>query len=173
MSINPQIQALRRDAESLLRAPGARSPSATNRFLTSSASTHSLTKQQCLTWDFFPTLERIVQNLPKTRQTLLFSATMPAEIRRLTHEVLKDPETIQAGSIAPVATVAHALYPVPQHLKTALLMELLKTISSESVLVFTRKQSTAQSVLKRCFKRHDSRSHPSTETSRRTAGRHP
>src|SRR5207302_10333582 len=78
--------------------------------------------------------------------SLLFSATMPSDIRRLAEDVLRNPLTVQAGSSEPVATVAHALYPVAQHLKTALLMALLDETDTESVLVFTRTKHRARRV---------------------------
>jgi ATP-dependent RNA helicase RhlE len=58
--------------------------------------------------------------------------------------VLNNPETIQVDTIAPPTTVSHALYPVPQHLKTDLLLQLLEHTSTESVLVFTRTKHRAK-----------------------------
>jgi ATP-dependent RNA helicase RhlE len=95
---------------------------------------------------FFPDIRRILTHLPKTRQTLLFSATMPTEIRRLAAEILRNPETVQIGATAPAETVRHALYPVEQHLKTALLLKLLEKTPAESVLVFTRTKHRAKSL---------------------------
>ena len=74
---------------------------------------------------FLPAIRRIIRHVPKERQTLLFSATMPDDIRRLASEVLRRPVTVQVGRSAPVATVAHAIFPVPAASKTALLLELL------------------------------------------------
>ncbi|HKJ04798.1 MAG TPA: DEAD/DEAH box helicase [Geopsychrobacteraceae bacterium] len=93
---------------------------------------------------FFPDIRKILGHLPKQRQTLLFSATMPVEIRRLANEVLNNPVTVQVGNTAPATTVSHALYPVPQHLKTAMLMALLEHADTESVLVFTRTKHRAK-----------------------------
>ena len=76
----------------------------------------------------------------------MFSATMPDDIRKLAHEVLHDPVTVQVGHTAPANTVSHALYPVEQHLKTALLMELLKHTDTESILIFTRTKHRAKRV---------------------------
>lgn len=87
---------------------------------------------------FLPDIHKILRCLLKPRQTLLFSATMPDDIRKLVKEILHNPVTVQIGHTAPAATVSHSLYPVKQHLKTALLMELLYRIESRSVLVFTR-----------------------------------
>jgi ATP-dependent RNA helicase RhlE len=93
---------------------------------------------------FLPVIRSILKHLPKKRQTLLFSATMPADIRKLAHDILIDPVTVEAGSSAPAATVTHALYPVEQHLKTSLLLELLRHTDTESVLVFTRTKHRAK-----------------------------
>jgi ATP-dependent RNA helicase RhlE len=87
---------------------------------------------------FLPDIRKITKRLPKKRQTLLFFATMPDDIRNLTNEILHDPVTIQIGEGAPVSTVSHTVYPVEQHLKTALLMKLLDRTATESVLVFAR-----------------------------------
>jgi ATP-dependent RNA helicase RhlE len=87
---------------------------------------------------FLPSIRGILKCILHQRQTLLFSATMPDDIRRLVQEILYDPVTVQIGRIAPVTTVSHVLYPVKKHLKTALLMKLLRGIKMESVLVFTR-----------------------------------
>ena len=87
---------------------------------------------------FLPDIRRIVKRLPVKRQTLLFSATMPEDIRKLAGEVLNNPVTVRVGTGAPVATVSHALYPVEPHLKTALLMKLMERTDTESVLVFAR-----------------------------------
>lgn len=87
---------------------------------------------------FLPDIRKILKCLLKPRQTLLFSATMPEDIRRLVKEILRNPVTVQIGHTAPAVTVSHSLYPVKQHLKTALLMGLLYRIESKSVLVFTR-----------------------------------
>jgi ATP-dependent RNA helicase RhlE len=95
---------------------------------------------------FLPDIKRILSFLPEERQTLLFSATMPNDIRRLADEILTNPEVVRAGRIAPAETVSHALYPVLPHLKTALLVELMRKTDTESVLVFTRTKHRAKKV---------------------------
>src|SRR5512143_3749367 len=95
---------------------------------------------------FLPDIRRILKYVPAKRQTLLFSATMPDDIRHLAREVLKDPVTVQVGHTAPASTVAHALYPVPQHLKTGLLLELLGHTDAGSVLIFTRTKHRAKRI---------------------------
>jgi ATP-dependent RNA helicase RhlE len=93
---------------------------------------------------FLPDIRRILQHLPRKRQTLLFGATMPDEIRCLAREILVDPVTVQVGKIAPAATVSHAIYPVQQHLKTPLLLKLLRETQAGSILVFTRTKQRAK-----------------------------
>lgn len=95
---------------------------------------------------FLPDIRSILKCILQQRQTLLFSATMPDDIRRLVQEILHTPVTVQIGRTLPATTVSHALYPVGQHLKTALLKELLRKTDTESVLVFTRTKHRAERV---------------------------
>jgi ATP-dependent RNA helicase RhlE len=88
---------------------------------------------------FLPDIRRILEYLPRTRQTLLFSATMPVEIERLAASVLHDPLRIQVGAERALADgITQTLCPVPEHLKTPLLLALLGEAGVESALVFTR-----------------------------------
>jgi len=95
---------------------------------------------------FLPDVRRIVKHLPAKRQTLLFSATMPSEIRSLADDLLRDPIHIQIGDSAPVMTVSHTFYPVQTEQKTALLKDILEKTDTQSVLVFTRTKSRAKSL---------------------------
>ncbi len=95
---------------------------------------------------FLPDIRKILDCILKPRQTLLFSATMPDDIRRLVKDVLHNPVTVQIGQTAPANTVSHALYPVKNHLKTALLKALLTRTQTDSVLVFTRTKQRAERV---------------------------
>jgi ATP-dependent RNA helicase RhlE len=95
---------------------------------------------------FLPDIRRIIKAVPEQRQTMLFSATFPPEIEILASQTLKQPQRIAMGLSRPAHTVTHALYPVPPHLKSALLLELLKRTHTESVLVFTRTRYRAQKV---------------------------
>lgn len=101
---------------------------------------------------FLPDIRSILNCILHKRQTLLFSATMPGNIRRLVQEILHKPVTVQIGSIAPADTVSHALYPVKQHLKTALLKQLLRRIETESVLIFTRTKHRAIRVAEQLYR---------------------
>ena len=95
---------------------------------------------------FLPDIRRILKRLPTRRQTLFFAATMQAEIRKLADSILTNPVTVQIGIIAPAETVSHALYPVPQPLKTALVTTLLRQLNNERVLIFTRTKHRARSL---------------------------
>ncbi|MEJ2184228.1 MAG: DEAD/DEAH box helicase [Nitrospirota bacterium] len=87
---------------------------------------------------FEPDIRRIVKRVPRQRQTLLFSATMPEDILRLAREFMQDPVSVSLNHSRPVETVSHYVYPVEGHLKTRLLIELLRSEETDSVLVFTR-----------------------------------
>ncbi|MDF1593689.1 MAG: DEAD/DEAH box helicase [Desulfobacterales bacterium] len=150
VAINPQIQKLKR-ADIIVACPGR---------LLDHIGRHTvdLSRLEVLVIDeadqmfdmgFLPDIRRILTHLPKQRQTLLFSATMPAEIRHLAKDILRNPVTVQIGIAAPADTVSHALYPVAQHLKTALLLNLLESTPTGSVLIFTRTKHRAKSLGKK------------------------
>ena len=93
---------------------------------------------------FLPAIRQLVARVPKGAQRLLFSATMPDELRGLARTVLNDPVTVEIGRAAPAETVSHALLPVANHQKTALLEHLLRTTDTRSALVFTRTKRGAK-----------------------------
>ncbi len=95
---------------------------------------------------FLPDVRSILRCILHKHQTLLFSATMPASIRRLAREILHEPVTVQIDRQLPAETVSHTLYPVQQHLKTNLLKEILNKTETESVLIFTRTKHRAERV---------------------------
>jgi len=92
---------------------------------------------------FLPDIRRIIGHLPTSRQSMLFSATLPGSIRKLVKDLLRDPVFVRVGTTAPAETVSHAMYPVSAHLKTPLLLDLLKNTATKSVLVFTRTKHRA------------------------------
>jgi len=88
---------------------------------------------------FLPDIRRILKMLPARRQTLFFSATMPAPILELTREMLRTPATINLErKAAPAVGITQAIYPVAQDLKSHLLLELLKRGEVKDAIVFTR-----------------------------------
>ena len=98
---------------------------------------------------FLPDIRRILRHIPTRRQTLFFSATMPAPIAELSREMLRDPATINLERrSAPATGITHAVYPVPQHLKPVLLAALLQKGDMHDALVFTRTKHRADRLAK-------------------------
>lgn len=148
VGVNPQIQRLKQGVEVVVACPG--------RLLDHiNQKTIDLSRLEVLVLDeadrmcdmgFLPDIRKLLKHLPTQRQTLFFSATMPDDIRHLSKDILKNPVTVQIGLAKPAVTVSHALYPVPQHLKTGLLLALLRHMDTESVLIFTRTKHRARRV---------------------------
>ncbi|MGH7624126.1 MAG: DEAD/DEAH box helicase [Gemmatimonadaceae bacterium] len=98
---------------------------------------------------FAPQINRIVSDIPAYRQTLLFSATMPAEVEALARKYLRKAIVAQVGRrTEAVSTVTHAVYPVARERKSELLVELLRQDDMDSVLVFTRTKHGADRVVR-------------------------
>jgi ATP-dependent RNA helicase RhlE len=96
---------------------------------------------------FLPDVRRIIDRCARTRQTMLFSATIPPEIEQLCKWALRNPETIEIGlRRSPAETVTHALYPVDADQKQALLEELLRRTDYDQVLIFCRTKHGADRV---------------------------
>jgi ATP-dependent RNA helicase RhlE len=151
---NSQIKRLRDGAEIVVACPGRLLDLMDQRVI-------DLTHVEILVLDesdrmfdmgFLPDVRKILKRIPAKRQTLLFSATMPNDIRSLAKEILHDPVIVQVGESVPVSTVSHAVYPVEAHLKTALLMKLLERTEAESVLIFTRTKDRATRLASRIKK---------------------
>lgn len=93
---------------------------------------------------FLPDIRRILRHIPARRQTLFFSATMPPAIAALASEMLKSPVTLNVQrTSAPPVGITQAAYPVPQHLKPSLFVELLERNILQQALVFTRTKHRA------------------------------
>jgi len=93
---------------------------------------------------FLPDIRRVLKHLPHVRQTLFFSATMPPPIAQLAKEMLKNPVAVNVERpAAPAVGITQAVYPVPQDLKLALFVALLKRGDFKSVLAFTRTKHRA------------------------------
>jgi ATP-dependent RNA helicase RhlE len=93
---------------------------------------------------FLPDIKRILAALPKKRQNLLFSATMPPAIRRLADDVLREPQVVELAHRAPIRTIDHALCDVPEKRKRELLDHLLADEGCNSAIVFTRTKHRAK-----------------------------
>lgn len=95
---------------------------------------------------FLPDIRRILKHIPEKRQSMVFSATMPAEIRQLVEQILADPITVQVNHEKPAETISHAFFQVGQNRKTALLESLLQKNNMSSTLVFTRTKHKAKNL---------------------------
>jgi len=88
---------------------------------------------------FIHDVRKVIRMLPRQRQTLFFSATMPREIATLAGEMLHRPATINLErKSAPAVGITQAVYPVPRELKSALLLELVRRDVVSEAIVFTR-----------------------------------
>jgi ATP-dependent RNA helicase RhlE len=151
VSAVPQLKALKNGVEILVACPGR----LLDHIQQGHAKFDSLTflvldeADRMFDMGFLPDVRKILKYVPKKRQTLLFSATFPSEIKELASQTLTNPKYVTLGLNRPVHTVAHALYPVPQHLKTQLVLSLLKSTKTGSVLIFTRTKHRAKGLARK------------------------
>ncbi|MGA2279845.1 MAG: DEAD/DEAH box helicase [Verrucomicrobiota bacterium] len=97
---------------------------------------------------FLPDVRRIVERCPRQRHTSLFSATIPPQIETLIQWAMRSPETIEIGARrTPAETVKHVIYPVSDSQKSDLLLELLKRVDYNSVLIFCRTKHGADRIV--------------------------
>ena len=146
VGMGPQEQAFRRGADVLVATPGRlldhfRFPYARLADLEVLVLDEA---DRMLDMGFLPDIRRILKHLPAKRQTLFFSATLPPPIVALAREMLRDPVAINVERpSAPATGITQTAYPVPQELKSALLLALLKRPDVRSVLAFTRTKHRA------------------------------
>jgi len=146
VNINQQIRQLQRGVDIVVACPG-RLLDLINRKCIKLDSVQVLIldeADQMFDMGFLPDIKRIVSRLPRERQNLLFSATMPAEIKHLAMDLLQDPVTVKVKIAEPLSTISHSLYAIQQERKTNLVMKLLKDTEMESVLIFTRTKHRAK-----------------------------
>jgi len=149
VGMGPQEHAFRSGTDVLVATPGRlldhlRSPY---------AKLHSLEflvideADRMLDMGFLPEIRRVLRHVPARRQTLLFSATLPAPIVQLSAELLREPVRVRMErSAGPAVGITQAVYPVPQELKASLLVALLERGDIQDALVFTRTKHRANRV---------------------------
>ncbi len=146
----PQEKALRRGVDAVVATPGRLLDHLEKRNVDFSYLETLVLDEadRMLDMGFAPQISRIVEQIPRYRQTLLFSATMLPEIEALGRKYLRKPIVVQVGRRSSAATtVTHAVYPVPRQRKNDLLVHLLSASHHDSVLVFTRTKSGADRVV--------------------------
>ena len=148
VNIQPQISKLSRGVDIVSACPGRLLDHINRRTINLSHIEVLVLDEADLMFDmgFFPDIKKILRKLPTGRQTLLFSATMPDDVKSLANEIMEDPVRVQVGHTAPADTVSHTFYPVETHLKTSLLKNILNSTETGPVLVFTRTKMRAKSV---------------------------
>jgi len=155
VSQHPQVRALNGGVDILVATPG-RLLDLMNQGFVDLASVEILILDegdQMLDMGFIDDLRRIVAKVPAKRQTLLFSATMPEEIRRIAAHWLRDPLTVQVAAVsAPAEKVSHSVYFVEQRHKPHLLTHFLQHTATTRALVFTRTKSGADKVVRMLLK---------------------
>jgi ATP-dependent RNA helicase RhlE len=141
VGMQPQVDALRRGVDIVVATPG-RLMDHMRHDSTNFTGLEILVLDEAdrmLDMGFWPDVQRILAQLPAQRQTLLFSATMPAEVLKLTQEFLRDPKYVQVGRRGgPAATISHAIQEVAGAEKTKWLADWLRKEAMGPVLVFCR-----------------------------------
>ncbi len=171
-SMKQQINALRRGVNVIIATPG-RLQDHIERGNVSLAEVETLILDEAdrmLDMGFLPAIRKILTNVPDTRQTLLFSATISNPIKTLAYSIMNSPQVIEVSRQNRTArTVNQVAYPVATSSKTALLLNLLETNSFEKVLVFTRTKRGADRLAHILSKRemHANRIHSNRSQSQR------
>jgi len=148
---NPQVNQIRRGVDILVATPG--------RLLDLMNQGHISLRQiemfvldeadRMLDMGFIHDVKRIIAALPKKRQTLFFSATMPAEIQKLSTTILTNPKKVEVAPVSSTAeTIEQHLFYVDKGDKNSLLLHVLNNAALTSVLVFTRTKHGADKVVK-------------------------
>lgn len=155
VNINPQTKALRKGVDVVVATPGR----LLDHFQQGHAPMDGLEvlvldeADRMLDMGFLPDIKRVLRHIPKPDQILFFSATMPKEIEKLTREILKDPVKVALQvKAAPAEGVTQTLFPVPQKLKTGLLVKLIREKGVYQALVFTRTKHRADRLTKKLNK---------------------
>jgi ATP-dependent RNA helicase RhlE len=146
VSAHGQIQALRRHPEIVVACPG-RLLDLMGRGVLHLGGVESVVLDEAdhmFDMGFLPDLRRILAALPSKRQNLLFSATMPAEIRALADGLLRNPHVVELARPGPASTIAHVLVAVREDRKRDLLERILTEDGCESAIVFTRTKHRAR-----------------------------
>ncbi len=148
VSKSPQIKAIRAGAEIIVACPGRLLDLYNEGSINLDSIEVLILDEADHMFDkgFLPDIRRIVAQLPKKRQSLVFSATMPKEIRRLAEKILHQPVTVKINHSLPVTTISHTLFNVKKEQRTAFLKHLLKQKEMNRTIVFTRTKHKAKNL---------------------------
>jgi ATP-dependent RNA helicase RhlE len=151
MKMNPQEEAIRSGVEIIVATPGRLKDHMKQKYLDMKTVQFLVLDEADRMFDmgFLPDVQHIVSRLPKDRQTLLFSATMPAKVRTLADSILRDPETVAVDPSKPAEGLIHCAFSISQNRKAALLGKVLSYDRLESVIVFVKRKSEADSLARK------------------------
>ena len=154
LNMNPQEEALKAGTEIVVATPGRLLDHMRHPYVDLSHVGFLVLDEadRMLDMGFLPDIRRILARLPTERQTLLFSATMPPEIRKLADQILRDPVTIAIDRAKPAAGLVQRAFPVAQNRKAALLTSLLQHPSLTSVIVFVKRKRDADGVARQIIR---------------------
>ena len=144
----PQIRAIRGGAEIIVACPGRLLDLLNEKAFTLKGVEILVLDEADHMFDkgFLPDIRRIIRQLPRERQNLVFSATMPNEIRGLVEDILRRPKTIQINHMVAAPTISHVLFQVAKEKKTTLLKQIIRERDMATTLVFTRTKHKAKSL---------------------------
>jgi ATP-dependent RNA helicase RhlE len=145
MDMGPQEEAIKAGAEIIVATPGRLLDHTRYKFLDLSQVRFLVLDEadRMLDMGFMPDIKRILAKIPAERQTMLFSATMPPEIRKLADTILKDPATVAVDPQKPSKDLKQRAFAVGHHRKVDLLLELLRHPALKSVIVFVKRKKDA------------------------------
>ncbi len=145
---NPQVKTLRRGVDIIVACPGRLLDLLKENALTLKNIEVLVLDEadQMLDMGFLPDIKRIIRYLPKTRQSLVFSATMPKQIQHLVETILKRPVKVTVDHTLPAPKITHGRFNVQKEKRTALLRKLFNGDNMASTLVFTRTKHKAKSL---------------------------
>jgi len=152
MAKGPQIHNLRSGTDILVATPGRLLDLADSKCVDLSTVNYFVLDEgdQMLDMGFIPDIKRIVAKLPRERQTMLFSATMPNEILSLANSLMHNPIRIAIGSVQkPLDAITQGVYRVAKENKADLLIHLLKNKDITSALVFCRTKNGSNRLTKK------------------------
>ena len=151
MKMNPQEDAIRAGVEIIVATPGRLMDHMKQQYLDLGTVQFLVIDEADRMFDmgFLPDVHHIVSRLSRARQTMLFSATMPAKVRKLADSILRDPETVAVDPSKPAEGLVHYAFSVANKRKAALLGQILTYEKLSSVLVFVKRKSEADSLARK------------------------
>lgn len=149
VSQNPQTKVLKEGIDILIATPGRMIDLYNQKFINLSKVKYFVLDEadSMLDMGMIHDVKRIISYLPKVRQNIFFSATMPKEISKLADSIFEDPQKVEVTPVSSTTeTIRQSMYFVSKKQKRELLLDLLKDESMESVLVFSRTKHGANKI---------------------------